>query len=103
MDTEAEFRDYQTIYLERTYDISLSEMANDYLFSVCPHCAKKFVEQYGEDEGESRGEGEDEDRFYKRLLHRILLSNIIATSYQEYETYCEANPFVESDSEGEEN
>ena len=100
VETEAEFRKYQTIWSEQTDDISWSEMAYDFVDEVCPHCAKDFVEQYGEDEGESRGEGEGEDDFYKRLLHRILFSHGIATTYQEYETYCEANPFV-GESEGE--
>nr|WPF46790.1 MAG: hypothetical protein [Lake Baikal virophage 12] len=102
VDTEAEFQKYKTIWSERTDDISWSMIANVLIDRICPHCAKKFVEQYGEDEGESEGESESEDAFYKRLLHRILFSNGITTTYQDYETYCEANPY-ESESEDEEN
>jgi len=99
IDAETEFHRYKTIWSEQTDDISWSEMAKDLIHSVCPHCAKKFVEEYGENEGEDRGEGEGEDSFYKRLLHHILFSNGIAFSFQDYETYMEANPFVGSDSE----
>jgi hypothetical protein len=96
---EMDDADFQSL----AYDY-LREEADSFASNCGVMCAKKFVEEYGtfqaikkaEEHGYSLKGIDKEDMFYKYLLTIILFlsdeSYDSATSFADYQTYCEANP-----------
>jgi hypothetical protein len=86
-------------FFDKGQDLTNTE-ADEWATRCGVMCAKKFVEQYGvfkamklyDDQGFGAIPLKDEDTFHRLMLYSILAWDTEATSYQAYQTYCEANP-----------